>query len=305
MSRVLCYNAWIVLLLCTMFGCRDLTGRGRAQRAEGRIVSLSPALTETLFALGVGQSVVAVSDYCHEPAAVERLPRVGTIFKPRYEAVVAARPDVIVAERIDGTNVQDLEKLCATAVYRWLSYEDVVQSTRELGRRFGRASEAEALVARYETVLKVNLPEHAPRVLLAMAHVPGQLTEIWFIRRNSIHGRALEAAGASNAVAKDVAGPPRIGLEQAILLDPDEVIVLEPTEHDNPRLLEDYRRLAGLRAVRQGRLALVAAPELQVPGPRIARLVERLRAAIASLALPSSVASASARRMPAEPGVVE
>jgi ABC-type Fe3+-hydroxamate transport system substrate-binding protein len=266
--------------LATLFvlsGCRDRASRAGVGPTEDRIVSLSPAVTATLFALGLGQKVVAVSDFCHEPAIVEGIPRVGTVFSPRYESVAAAHPTIIVAERIDGTRVQDFEKLCATATYRWLSYDDVLTSTRQLGQRFGRERLAEELIANYETVLRVAPNEHAPRVLLALAQVPGQLSEIWFIRRNSIHGRALEAAGATNAIARDVSGPPRIGLEQAIALDPDAVILLDPSATENPRLLEDWKRLSGLRAVQRGRLALVAAPELEVPGPRIARLIERLR----------------------------
>jgi ABC-type Fe3+-hydroxamate transport system substrate-binding protein len=277
-------HASALAMLCILAGCKDFASRASVGPTEDRIVSLSPAVTETLFALGLGPKVVAVSDFCHEPATVDGLARVGTIFSPRYESVVAARPTIIVAERIDGTRVQDLERLCATATYRWLSYDDVLQSTRQLGRRFGKEPQAEQLIARYETVLQVDRDEHAPRVLLALAQVPGQLSEIWYIRRNSMHGRALEAAGATNAVARDVIGPPRIGLEQAIALDPDAVILLDPSATENPRLLEDWRRISGLRAVRRGRLAIVAAPELEVPGPRIVRLVERLRTTLARLA---------------------
>ncbi len=288
-------HVWLLFFLMMCIGCRGTAERERPVRADQRILSLSPALTETLFALDLGQRVVGVSDHCREPRAVERLARVGSVFTPRYEAIVAARPTIILAEQIDGVSLHELDKLCSTAMYRWLSYEDVVQSTRDLGRRFGREAQAAALIANYERALRVDPHEHTLRVLLALAHVPGQLTEIWYIRQNSIHGRTLEAAGATNAVAEDVFGPPRMGLERAILLDPDAIIVLEPTEKPEPALLEDYRRLTGLRAIRQGSLALVAAPELEVPGPRIVRLVERLRAAIASLALPQTEVRAPAR----------
>ena len=86
-----------VALLASTTSCRDASGRKRGSETDVRILSLSPAVTETLLALGLGQQVVAVTDYCHEPAAVEDLPRVGTIFAPRYEAVAAARPTIILA----------------------------------------------------------------------------------------------------------------------------------------------------------------------------------------------------------------
>jgi iron complex transport system substrate-binding protein len=281
MNQAVVRCCWLLLVLGSCFGCRRATVSEDSTVAHERIVSLSPAITETLFVLGAGPRLVAVSDYCHEPSVVNSLTRVGTIFTPRFEAIAQARPTTIVAERIDGTNVAELERLSHTLTYRWLTFDNVIESTRALGKAFGKRAEAERLVATYEQALKAELAARAPRVLLALAHVPGQLNEIWFIRNNSFHGRALEAAGAKNAVAEDVVGPPRLGLERAIQLDPDGIILLQPAENGNQALLDDYRRLTGLRAVRDGKLALVAAPELQVPGPRIVRFVERLRTALA------------------------
>lgn len=280
MNHALARLGGLLALLCMLLDCRGAVDRNGSVSGGDRIVSLSPALTETLFALGLGAQVVAVSDYCHEPSSVEDLPRVGSMFTPRLEAIVVARPTAIVAERVDGTNIADLERLSPTLTYRWLAYDDVLASTRALGNRFGKHREAEQLIGRYERALKVDPSAQAPRILLVMAHVPGQLSELWFIRKNSIHGRALEAAGARNAVAEDVVGPPRLGLERAIALDPDGVIVVQPRETGDQALLDDYRRLTAMRAVREQKLALVAAPELEVPGPRIARFVERLRSVV-------------------------
>lgn len=275
-------HRWLNWAFCCALCCLLLSGEGcsRVSPPEPnarRIVSLSPALTETMFALGVDPEVVGVSDFCHAPPAVETRPRVGTIFSPKFEAIVQVRPTLIVAERIAGTRVEDLAKLSETATYPWLTYDDVIQSTGALGRKLGRGPAAERLIESYRSVLAIPAATLRPRVFLALAHVPGQLGEVWFIRRNSIHGRALEAVGAENAVARDIIGPPRIGLEAVIALDPEAIIVLEPVEHGHPGLLDDWRRITALQAIRQGRLALIAAPELEVPGPRIEQFVKRLR----------------------------
>lgn len=265
-------TAWIAAAI----SC-NASSKVQAGTDAARIVSLSPALTETVFALGLGANLVAVSDYCHEPPAVEQLPRVGTVFTPRYEDVVRAHPSIILAERIDGTKAMELGGFGTLTTYRWLTYDDILESTRQLGSRFGRHREASRLIDEYTDALRVDPAKSSIRVLLALAHVPGQLTEVWFIRRNSIHGRALEAAGANNAVSQDIVGPPRISLEETIGLQPDAVVVLEQSEQTHSELLEDWRRLTGLRAIREGRLAIVAAPEAQAPGPRIRQLVEKIR----------------------------
>ena len=87
-----------------------------------------------------------------------------------------------------------------TRLLPWLSLTDVIESTRELGRLTGRAKEADDLAARLGERLTVAPPVNAPRVLLVIGYRPGKLDEVWFIRDNSLHGAALQAAGARNAV---------------------------------------------------------------------------------------------------------
>src|SRR5512146_2715162 len=67
-----------------------------ASAPPSRIVSLAPAVTETLFALGEGGAVVGVSQYCDYPPAATHLPKVGTFLTPNVEAIAALRPDVLV-----------------------------------------------------------------------------------------------------------------------------------------------------------------------------------------------------------------
>jgi len=285
--RAFSLRLWI-LAVATLCACNRSNPSDLRPEVKGtvpRIISLSPAITETLFALGVGDKVVGVSDFCHAPSAVDRLPRVGSVFSPRLEAIVALEPSVVLADRIEGPSLSGLSKLVKVVTFPWLSYEDVIESTRSLGTQFGCAAQAQLLIARYEAALAVRPAPNAPKVLLALSHVPGQLNEVYFIRKNSIHGRALEATGATNAVVREVNGPPRLSLEQVIATDPDAIFVLEPSEQQSGQLLEDWRKLTGLRAIRDGKLAWVGAPEAEVPGPRIVRLVERLRAALTQLDL--------------------
>src|SRR5512143_2171417 len=73
-------------------------GRPHACVAEvQRIISLAPSVTETIFALGLGDRLVGVSVYCDFPPEAERIDRVGTFLTPNVEAIVAKRPDVIIA----------------------------------------------------------------------------------------------------------------------------------------------------------------------------------------------------------------
>ena len=244
--------------------------------ARGRYVSLSPAITETLVALGVGGRLVGVSDYCHYPSQVESLPHVGSGFTPRYESIVALSPTAVLVENVNAANVESLSRVVHVEAMPWLTLDQVIQSTRRLGQLLGHRSDAEQLATNYEHQLQSKVTPSSLRVLLTMAHSPGEIQEIVFIRRNSIHGRVLEAAGARNAMSQDVTVAPRLSLEQVIRLDPDGIVILQSASQADFHLLDDWRRLTVLYAVKTNQIKVIAAPEVAIPGPRLLELVKQI-----------------------------
>lgn len=264
----------LVLFAVWMAACQST--KPVATGAVKRFVSLSPAVTETLFALGAGSQVVGISDYCHFPPPVEQLPRVGSGFTPRYEAIVGLAATQVFVEAVNYDTVRDLAKVMDVRPLKWLTLEDVIVATRTLGQLTGAPSAAKTLVAQYQGLLEATPAKGAPRVLLVLAHSPGQLQEAWFIRKNSIHGRVLEAAGAINAASDAIVGAPRLSLEQVIELDPDGIIILRSAERPEPQLTADWTKLTALRAVKSSHVRQIAAPEVMIPGPRIVELVKRL-----------------------------
>jgi len=255
----------------------------RAPATGARIVSLSPALTETLFAIGAGDHIVGVSDYCNYPSAAHERPKTGTSITPRYETIVALEPSVIVTEAVVNARPQELRRLAPTLELPWLTLQDVVAGTRRLGELAGREQAANALAERLSVRLSAEPPSNAPRVLLVLGYGADTLDQIWFIRPNSIHGAALRAAGGRNVIAHAVPGQPRLSLERVVQLDPDAVIVLLNDEAAPARRIEEqWQRLTSLTAVKRGRVAALVAPEAFANGPRILALVDRLSARLKS-----------------------
>jgi len=264
----------VALIALLAVSCRA-SQRMIASRTN-RFVSLSPAITETLFAIGAGPAVVGVSDYCHYPNEVERLPHVGSGYTPRYEAILGLTPTAVFAESVNAETSRDLANMLAVKFLPWLTLEQVVQATRELGQLTAHEAEAERTARAYEDTMKSRITAISPRILLVMPHLAGQLREAWFIRRNSIHGRVLEAAGAVNAVPDDVNGPPHLSLEQVIRLDPDGIIILEDARVSDTHLAHDWQQLRVLTAVQKNHIQQIAATGVTIPGPRIIDLVQRL-----------------------------
>jgi len=133
--------------------------------------------------------------------------------------------------------------------------------------------------------------------LAVLGETSGKLSEIYFIRQNSIHGAALRAAGARNAVAHDVPGVPRLSLEELLRLDPEAIIVLISSAHgkqDDARIVHDYQALEPLTAAKTGRIAVLASDAAFSNGPRILALETAFERELARL-FPSSARTPSAR----------
>jgi ABC-type Fe3+-hydroxamate transport system substrate-binding protein len=273
-------SAWFSL------ACDHPNQKAAARSGKQRLVSLSPAITETLFAIGAGAELVGVSNYCDYPEEAKKLPRVGTALTPSYEAIVRLRPSLILTEAADSAPRRELTALGVTKFLPWLSLEDIVASTRLLGALTSHSEAASGLAHKLWDGLAVAESANGPRVLVVLGESSGKLSEIYFIKRNSIHGAALRAAGARNAVERDVSGVPRLSIEELLRLDPDAIVVLvaaTPNGPDDAQILRDYQALEPLTARKKGRLSVLKEGAAFSNGPRILTLEQALERELARL----------------------
>ena len=110
-----------------------------AASAPSRIISLIPAVTEMLFALGAGPQVVAVSSFDEYPPEALKLPRVGALLNPDLERILSLRPDLVVVYESQADLRRQLERATIPMfVYKHASLADVAVTIRQLGTRIGR-----------------------------------------------------------------------------------------------------------------------------------------------------------------------
>lgn len=277
MNRRAIIGAAGALLLST--GAAIGVSRLSARRSEqgGGVVSLTPAITETVVSLaGVGQ-LIGVSDYCKLPGGAQ-LPRLGSSLTPRFEAIAALRPALILCDDSAAAKSKELSALAETRVLPWLTLNEVTGSIRRIGQLLGQRPAGDALAQRLRERLSKPAPADAPRVLLLLGYDPDRPAELWFIRRNSLHGAALAAAGARNAVDRDVPGLPRLSVEELIRLDPDQVLVIPPPGSSlaaRQAILRAINELSPLRAVKEARVGVLTGATQSV-GPSILELVDSL-----------------------------
>ena len=133
-----------------MTAFRDDLGRTvTLPEAIRRLVSLSPAATENLFALGAGGFLVGDTTACDYPAPALRLPKVGNFYQPQFERIRALKPDLVLVETATArrADMDALQNRCAAPVYVMQSraYNDVARQLTRLGAITGRSQQASGL----------------------------------------------------------------------------------------------------------------------------------------------------------------
>jgi iron complex transport system substrate-binding protein len=263
---------------------------GAAQeRPPRRIISLVPALTEILFAIGAGPQVIAVSSFDEDPPEVLNLPRVGALLDPDTEKILSMRPDLVLTYG----SQESLQKQLETAgiplfSYRHRGLPDIAPTFRALGRLTGRVDEAEREVARLERAFASIRSRVAgrpkPTVLVAIGHDPRSLGKIDASGAIGFLNDMIELAGGRNVLADIERQAVRVSTEMLIVRKPDVILDLHysRTMDDNERReeMEAWHRLSSLPAVKNGRVRLMFGDRLVVPGPRIGPAAEEYARAI-------------------------
>ncbi|HUH12657.1 MAG TPA: helical backbone metal receptor [Longimicrobiales bacterium] len=273
----------------------DAGGRVRVAAAPQRVVSLVPALTRVIVALGARDRLIARTDYDRHPL-LDSLPTVGQGLTPNLEWLAARRPDLVVGWA-DGTSRNLLARLAAvgTPVYsaRVETLEDADSAVLRLGRLLGEDAAARALVrrtaARLDTVRALVAGRPRPRVLYVLGVDPPTV-----VGPGTFVHQIVQAAGGENIFADAASGWPRVSLEEVVARVPDVVVVAAGEAFADAGRAR-IARLPGWRdlpAVRGGRIVDVDAdlfhrfgPDLPVAAALLgARLHPHAAARLAALA---------------------
>jgi iron complex transport system substrate-binding protein len=253
---------WLALLLTTPpVAASPITGHS----APRRIVSLTPAITEMLFALGLGSRVVGDTTYCDYPPAARRVAKIGDV-RVNYERVVALRPDLVVGDEVATPSAIIRLSQLRLPVFgvRPDTLDGVEQSIRRLGQVTGAVPQANMLVAHMEATRRMARalaaldPRH-PSVLIVIGTNP-----LFMAGRRTFLDSIVSEAGGVNAV--NLGGYGALSKELAMAHPPD-VILAAPG--DQAALRADPA-LSRLPAVRARRFVYVTDRNLiERPGPRV------------------------------------
>jgi len=275
-----------VIVICA---ARPATLQERATSAT-RIVSLVPALTEMLFAIGAGPQVVAVSSFDEFPPEVKSLPRVGALLDPDMERILALRPDLVISY---GSQTDIQAQLARAKIrvfnYRHAGLNGVFATLKELGAAVGRPADGERLAREIRSGLDQIQARvkgrPRPRTLLVFERDPASLRGVYVSGGVGFLHDMLGIAGGVNVFADVTRESVQPSIETMLARAPEFILEVRATgmlapADDVAQAKRVWGALASVPAVRQGHIQILSGEHLVVPGPRVVQGTEAFARAL-------------------------
>jgi iron complex transport system substrate-binding protein len=244
-----------------------------------RVVSLAPAITDLVFALGAGNRLVGRTRWAAFPPEALAVPSIGDGLQPNVEVLAAQRPDLVLFYETPA-NAPALFQLgglgIATRELPLDRLADVAAASRALGGLLGRPAHGDSLAAALEAWLAAAPPEPRWQIAFVISDTP-----LITIGAGSYLTELAERAGAANIFA-DLSHPsPMVSLETLAARDPDAIVVLADSGPPPPFLARP--EWLAVRAARERRVVMLHGPDFDYPSVRAARAVREFRTALEAL----------------------
>ena len=289
MRRRLCFGVLLLAAACRPAGRAPAGVRITDDAGEvasvplpaRRIVSLNPAATELLFAIGAGASVVGRTTWCDYPPAAKAVPSLGDGINPNLEAIVARKPDLVLLYT-SGQNADAARRLADLGIpalrFRTDSLSDVPRLAQVFGRLTGHEATADSLAREFETEL-------AAATALPTGRRPTAFLLVWdqppmTVGRGSFLTELIERAGGENLFADVTSSSAPVSIEAVAARNPDVILVLG-TE---PPAFAERPEWQVVRAVRERRFVTAEGSEFSRPSPRAPEAIRRLHAELEAAA---------------------
>jgi iron complex transport system substrate-binding protein len=284
MKRIVILFTIFSFLFITAAGCQpqfqngtftDDAGRTvTINKAPQRIVSHIPAITETLFALGLTDRVVGVSDYDDYPPEARQKPSVGNYFNPSLENIVALEPDLVLTDGYSDDLLTQLDGLDINyVVINPQSYNEIIRDIELVGKITDTETNANTLVKRMNEQIDdvTNKVKSLPAINVFYAVDMTDPNNPWTAGPKSIIDWLITTAGGTNIASNAPGGYGQYSIEQIISADPQVIIypAVHGTEFINVEMFSGHPVWSKTSAVSREKVYSIDADIVSRNGPRI------------------------------------
>lgn len=251
-----------------------------AKRPE-RIISLAPSVTETIYAIGAGDRLIADTSYCDYPAAAQKLAKIGGFIDPNVEKIAALKPDLVIGSK--GNPRDALQQLTQLKIPVVIIDPETLDSAidgsiRTIGKATGMSKNADKL-ADDNRQRKTAIARESAKV--AVADRPRTLLlfspdSLFSAGTGSYLDEMITLAGGVNIAGNTKLSWPELSMEKVIKDDPQIIMILSMEKGAASSLadalikkLRADRRWRQVSAVQKGNIVFLGDDELTLPGPRL------------------------------------
>jgi len=237
-----------------------------------RLIALAPNLTEILYALGLGDRVVGVTNHCNYPPEASLKPKVGSYIHLNVEQIISLSPDLVIGT-VDGNERYVLELLEQARIKVFFvnprEVRQAIEAISTVGLVSGVPEKAwqisGQLSKRVDRVVELTGAQKTPLVFLQIHIQP-----IMSVNRNTVHHDLIHLAGGDNMTADESMTYPRISLEEVIRRKP-EVILISSMEREGrfEKARQDWLQWTFIPAVQKRRVHLIDSDLIDRPSPRV------------------------------------
>ncbi len=244
--------------------------------APKRIISLSPNITQIIYALGAWENVVGVTIYSDFPPEVEETPKIGGWVNPNLEAIVTLEPDLVLLMKDQNTIFG--QKLDTLGLNKYVidsneSVNDILASISSLGEVLDKDTQANNLVKELRNELdkisKTAGKTEKKSVLIVVGRNPGTLEDVYVIGRNNYINELIDMAGGENVIENKRLSI-KLTKEAILTLNPDVIIEINHDKSEREaQILNTWSQLKLAKAVRDNQVYILSSTVLLHPSQRI------------------------------------
>ncbi|MFC1490106.1 ABC transporter substrate-binding protein [Candidatus Latescibacterota bacterium] len=265
----------------------DKTPETAVSENYNRIISLAPNITETLFALGLGDRIVGVTRFCKYPAEALKIDKVGGLIDPNYEAIVLLKPDLIILLPEHENTQKYLHELgLKTVVVHNRIVEEILDTITVIGKICSVENRADELVS--DIVTKMNIirdktrDADRPRVMISVGRSfgSGSINEVSITGKKTFYDELITIAGGINVYEKNDITFPIISKEGILYLNPEFIIEMIPSTDEielfEDMIIKEWNRVPDVDAVKNSHVYAFKQDYAVIPGPRFILFLEDL-----------------------------
>lgn len=246
-----------------------------------RIITLAPALTEMVFALGRGDSLVGNTKFCNYPEEAQKVTRVGGLLDVNLEIIVGLKPDVIILYPESYDRIKIMGKKAKLVIVKHTCLGDVFDGIAAVSKALGLEEKGKELISSINSQLgdirRKTVGKEKVKVLLIIGRNPDTLSNMYIIGAGDFLNELMDVAGGKNAYEGDIAYP-GISIESVVAMNPDVIIELSAFNEgiDDGKVMGLWEKFSFISAVKNRKITIIRDNLWLIPGPRVPQIAEKM-----------------------------